>query len=158
MSDTIRIRLARHADVEDLAAIERESFSDPWPASAFVDVLAMPSSSTIVATDVNDVAVAYCMLLTAADQGEIANLAVATTSRRQGLAAALLKEAIMIAISRQVVSLFLEVRKSNTAARALYLAHGFAEIGLRRGYYQRPAEDALVLQWSATPASKTVTE
>ncbi len=158
VSNTHGIRLAKPSDVKDLACIERESFSDPWPASAFADVLLMPSASMIVATDANDRAVGCCILLNAADQGEIANLAVARHARRQGTAAGLLVQAITIAQSKGVVAIFLEVRASNEAARALYRAHDFSEIGRRGGYYQRPTEDALVLQWSATSAVKTVTE
>jgi ribosomal-protein-alanine N-acetyltransferase len=42
--------------------------------------------------------------------------------------------------------MYLEVRESNTAARRLYASRGFEEMGRRRGYYKRPAEDAIVLR------------
>ena len=108
----------------------------------------------LVATIGNLDVIGYCMLLTAADQSEIANLAVATNARRCGVGVALLRKAIAVARTKDVVAIFLEVRASNDAARALYAAQGFSEIGRRRGYYQRPSEDALVLQWSATTATK----
>jgi ribosomal-protein-alanine N-acetyltransferase len=144
------LRNARMSDVEALAEIETEAFSDPWPASAFTDVLRMPSArATVMADSVNE-PVAYCVLITAADQGEIANLAVAKRAQRNGFAQQLLDDALQFARSSGVVSVFLEVRQSNTPALALYLSRGFREIGRRRGYYQRPLEDALVLQWMGT--------
>ena len=156
MSETPRIRLAKPSDVHVLADIEKSSFSDPWPASAFTDVMLMPSATALIAVDENDVPMGYCVLLTAADQGEVANIAVACGARRQGLAAALLREATAHATARGVADLFLEVRASNVAALALYRSFGYQEIGRRPGYYQRPTEDALVLQWSATGTTEMV--
>ncbi|MGV3709978.1 MAG: ribosomal protein S18-alanine N-acetyltransferase [Gemmatimonas sp.] len=144
------LRNARMSDVEGLSEIEHEAFSDPWPASAFTDVLRMPSARATVMADAANEPVAYCVLITAADQGEIANLAVARVAQRKGLAQQLLDDALAFARGTGVVSVFLEVRESNTPALALYLSRGFREIGRRRGYYQRPLEDALVLQWMGT--------
>ncbi|MEO7999992.1 MAG: ribosomal protein S18-alanine N-acetyltransferase [Gemmatimonadaceae bacterium] len=144
----VAIREVRLSDVALLAAIEIEAFSDPWPESAFRDILRMPSARSTVAVDANDVVLAYCVLITAADQGEIANLAVAKRAHRQGLASRLLTDALAFAVEKNVVSVYLEVRESNAAARALYRSQKFQEIGRRRGYYQRPPEDALVLQWT----------
>ena len=100
--------------------------------------------------DAADEPVAYCILITAADQGEIANLAVARRAQRHGLASTLLADALLFARERNVTSVYLEVRESNAAARALYRSRNFQEIGRRKGYYQRPPEDALVLQWTGT--------
>lgn len=138
------------SDALRLAAIEKQAFSDPWPANAFVDVLQMPSVHAVVAVGTDDVPQAYCILIIAADQGEIANLAVAPEGRRQGLASHLLRDALKFASGRGVVSVYLEVRETNVAARALYESHEFHPIGRRRGYYQHPPEDALVLQWTGT--------
>ncbi len=144
------IREARATDVKALAAIEVEAFSDPWSASAFADVLRMPGARATVLVDMDDAPVAYCVLLTAVDQGEIANLAVAKRAHRQGLGSKLLTDALDFAKARRVVSVYLEVRESNVSARELYRTKDFREIGRRKGYYQRPPEDALVLQWTGT--------
>lgn len=145
-----KLREARAADVTVLAGIEVEAFSDPWSTSAFTDVLHMPSARTTVMVNTSDVPVAYCVLMTAADQGEIANLAVTKRAHRLGLGAKLLADALDFARARLVVAVYLEVRESNAAARALYRSKDFREIGRRKGYYQRPPEDALVLQWTGT--------
>jgi ribosomal-protein-alanine N-acetyltransferase len=80
------------------------------------------------------------------DEGEIANLAVAPEARSHGVGTLLLGTAIAMARRREVGTIYLEVRDSNAAARALYASHGFQEIGRRRRYYRRPVEDALVLR------------
>jgi ribosomal-protein-alanine N-acetyltransferase len=89
------------------------------------------------------------------DEGEIGNLAVVTDARRHGIGARLLDGAIAAVRTARVEALYLEVRDSNAAARALYASRGFAEVGRRREYYRRPKEDALVLRLElggATPA------
>ncbi|MDQ6675956.1 MAG: ribosomal protein S18-alanine N-acetyltransferase [Acidobacteriota bacterium] len=76
---------------------------------------------------------------TAPEEAEILNLAVAPEFRRRGLALAMIRAMAM----REV---FLEVRESNAAARALYRRAGFREAGIRFGYYSHPAESAIVMR------------
>ena len=145
----IPLREARPSDVEDIARIESESFSDPWPESAFRDFLARGHVRMTVAADETDKAVGYCVLLVMADEAEIANIAVATSARRRGIGACLLDDAIRAARDAHVVAIYLEVRASNSPARALYASRHFHFVGRRRAYYQHPTEDALVLRWTA---------
>jgi ribosomal-protein-alanine N-acetyltransferase len=76
---------------------------------------------------------------TAPDEVEILNLAVSAESRRRGIA-----KALIAALPNGDV--FLEVRESNTAARGLYGAAGFVEVGVRPAYYQNPPEGAIVMR------------
>ena len=80
----------------------------------------------------------------AADEFELLNLAVSPAYRRRGIAAALLDFAFREACKAGVRKVFLEVRAGNDAAIAFYRALGFSESGLRKAYYQNPAEDALL--------------
>jgi len=73
---------------------------------------------------------------------EILNLAVDPAERRTGVARALLADALASAKS----AWFLEVRASNTAALRLYESVGFEQAGRRSGYYQEPAEEAIVMR------------
>jgi ribosomal-protein-alanine acetyltransferase len=75
---------------------------------------------------------------------ELENLVVAEAARRRGLGKRLLGELIARARAQGAQSVFLEVRESNLAARALYESAGFAIRGRRKGYYTSPSEDALV--------------
>jgi ribosomal-protein-alanine N-acetyltransferase len=75
---------------------------------------------------------------------ELENIAVASGARRRGLASALLGHFLDVVKQQGGESVFLEVRASNAAARALYAKYGFAVTGLRRNYYQYPVEDAVL--------------
>lgn len=143
---TAPIRPATVSDVAIMAEIEHAAFSDPWPASAFRDLLAASHARVCVAVDAHDRAVGYCVLLQAADEAEIANIAVAATHRDRGIAGRLLDVAIAETTITGVTSVYLEVRLSNTAARALYRSRGFEQVGRRAAYYRFPTEDALVLR------------
>ena len=79
---------------------------------------------------------------------EIENVAVSGAAQRHGLGSRLLGEFLALARERGGRDIFLEVRASNVAARRLYEKWAFVEAGVRKSYYQRPTEDALVLRLS----------
>jgi ribosomal-protein-alanine N-acetyltransferase len=79
---------------------------------------------------------------------ELENIVVAETARRQGMGKHLLGELIACARVERSREIFLEVRKSNHAARALYRCAGFEETGLRKSYYSDPSEDAILYRLS----------
>ena len=78
------------------------------------------------------------------EEWEIENVVVDENRRRQGIARSLIEELTSAADSADVRSIILEVRESNLAALGLYENIGFKEEGRRKGYYQSPAEDALL--------------
>lgn len=139
-----RLRAALPRDVPAVALIEAACFSDPWPESAFRSLLRSPAVRFMVAVQAQQLC-GYSVVIVAADEAELANIAVAPTARRQGVGQALLQAAIAAASAEQVASMYLEVRESNVGARALYASHGFELMGRRRAYYRGPDEDALVL-------------
>jgi ribosomal-protein-alanine N-acetyltransferase len=79
---------------------------------------------------------------------EIENIVVAEAVQRGGLGTQLLEEFLNMARGRAGEAVFLEVRESNLAARALYGKYGFAETGRRKMYYANPPEDALILRFN----------
>ena len=81
----------------------------------------------------------------AADQAHIVSVGVADGYRRRGIGELLLIAAVEHAISRETETITLEVRESNAAARALYEKYGFAEQGIRKGYYSDNREDAVIM-------------
>lgn len=81
----------------------------------------------------------------AADEAELANLAVAAEHRRKGIGHVLLERFCHAARDRGARRITLDVRVGNHPARALYRRHGFAPAGRRPDYYANPVEDALVL-------------
>ena len=146
-SDAFILRGATIQDLSRVAAIERECFGDPWSLESFRALLGDPRVLFLVGVESRTGLVSgYIVMWYVVDEAEIANLAVAGDARRSGLGARLLDAALAYADERGCRTMFLEVRDSNHAARALYRTRQFEEIGRRVRYYRHPVEDALVLR------------
>jgi ribosomal-protein-alanine N-acetyltransferase len=142
--------------------IEAQAFTDPWSRASFASLLGSPHVVFLVAEQSTAPAFSdapgargevagYVVAWTVADEAEIANVAVAPSLRGRGFGGRLLDAALHEVERRGAGAVFLEVRESNVAARALYAARRFVEVGRRRAYYRRPQEDALVLRRDAHP-------
>jgi len=142
---SVTVRPATPLDLEDIEAIERQSFGDPWSLESFRASLARSFVRINVAEDVAGVA-GYSVVWMAGEECELANLAVEPTRRGEGIGAFLLDAAMVQAATEKVQVMFLEVRASNEPAKALYARRGFTEVGRRTRYYKNPEEDALVLR------------
>ena len=79
---------------------------------------------------------------------ELENIVVAAGARRTGIGRGLLDALLVEARRTNNSSVFLEVRESNVAARALYEESGFVQVGQRRAYYKSPVEDAVLYRWT----------
>lgn len=145
------LRAATASDLPQVAAIERAAFSDPWAPVAFERLLNDPRVLFLVAVSPDDHVLGYVVAWFVLDEGEIGNLAVADAARRRGVGGTLLDAALEAAHARGVDVVYLEVRDSNAAARALYAARGFEVVARRPRYYRRPVEDALVLRCDVAP-------
>ena len=153
------LRPAKPSDVSRIAAIEAQSFSDPWSASSFRSLVSGGLVwFRVAADDVTGEVIGYILVWFAADEAELANIAVAPGMRGRRIGAALLDQALAAAEERGTTHMFLEVRDSNERARALYASRGFEEVGRRRGYYRRPVEDALILRRTSTNAPEVVND
>jgi ribosomal-protein-alanine N-acetyltransferase len=142
----VTIRAMQEGDLLAVAAIEAASFSDAWPRSAFAELMPRGYARLRVAVAANGEVCGYCVLLLAGGEGEIANIATHPAWRGRGVGRSLLREALAAADEALAEAIFLEVRESNAAARALYAAQGFVQVGRRKQYYQQPTEDALVMR------------
>ncbi len=142
------LRAATAADLDAVVAIERVSFNDPpWTRAAFAWLLTAPHMRFVVACDpAGGGVVGYIVTSVVVDEAEIANLAVAPAWRRRGVGACLVDAAVAHARAAGACVMYLEVRESNDAARALYRSRAFAPVGRRRAYYRNPVEDAEVLE------------
>ena len=145
LPEGIEIRGLRREDVDAVAAIESESFSTPWQASTFEGLLDRDGVELLVMTEPGERVIGYAVLWVVLDQAELANLALTTSRRGEGLGSHLLREVMARAGERGVRKLFLEVRASNQRAIDLYGRFGFEEVGIRRSYYQNPVEDARIM-------------
>jgi len=127
-----------------LAEIERRCFSDPWSEDGFAAELGNPTARFYVALMAGE-PVGYAGMHNVLGEGYITNVAVCPEHRRCGIASQLLAYLIEQSEKEKMHFITLEVRVSNHAAIALYRSFGFVRVGLRRGYYRRPAEDALLM-------------
>jgi ribosomal-protein-alanine N-acetyltransferase len=141
-----RYRRMTAEDIDAVMAVETAIYPHPWTRGNFADSLAAGYHCWIVECG-GDV-VGYTVAAIAAGEAHLLNLSVAGPWQRQGLGRDLLAFVLKLARDYAAATILLEVRPSNAAARALYAAAGFTEIGVRRGYYPAGAgrEDAIVLQ------------
>jgi len=131
--------------IRQIAALERECFSQPWSEQLLEDALFDPQASFIVAEDGEEGNVlGYAGLHAVLDEGYIDNIAVIPDARRHGVASALLDVFCRFGAAK-LAFLTLEVRASNAAAIGLYEKYGFRQEGLRPDFYQKPKEDALIM-------------
>ncbi len=136
--------------LEGCAALEKLCFHEPWSAKSLEllcnDGIGVGYLCTVRTPDGTEPVAAYGGMLITVDEGQITNIAVHPDYRRQGLGDAVVKALLRHAKSARLMSVSLEVRASNAAAIALYKANGFREVGRRKGFYTKPAEDALIME------------
>ena len=137
-----RLRAPSAGDREAIIALEAGSFSNPWTAETFDQMLAVPVVELFVARAADGGIVAFCSSWLIEDELHINTIAVAAERRRQGIASRLLREIFRVTGARRAT---LEVRKSNVAALRLYERFGFEITAVRPGYYEKPEEDGLIL-------------
>ena len=149
-TQAITVRAMRSEDLDQVIAIDRQSFSLPWPKRAFEnDLVNYPNAMVWVAEyqgggiprTVAGMTVVWMIL----DEAHIATLAVHPEFRGRGIARFLLRHALCAAIRRGAKLATLEVRHSNTAAQELYRSFQFDVVGQRRKYYKDNQEDALIM-------------
>ena len=126
------------------AALEKLCFSLPWPEELLRRALADPHQLWLGAVAGGRL-LGYAGMQTVLDEGYVDNIAVDPAFRRRGVASALLGRMLEQARATGLAFLTLEVRESNLGAIALYERFGFRRVGRRRGYYEKPREDAILM-------------
>jgi ribosomal-protein-alanine N-acetyltransferase len=145
-SDWTIERLTSASEIDDVVAIEEASFTNPWTRDMYVAELDKPEVSyCYLARLANGRVVGFCSFWLVVDEIHINNLAVLPDYRRRGVAMALLGHVLRQGVQLGAIRATLEVRRSNDPARLLYERLGFAVVGVRRAYYSKPVEDAIVL-------------
>ena len=137
----------RRMTMEDGAAVaemEHQLFSDAWSEKSILETLDQTNTICLIAEKAGRTA-GYLRAYTAADEAEIARIAVVKELQRQGAARALLTELESVCGSEGIKKILLDVRSGNSAARALYENAGFKEDGIRQRFYEDPVEDAILM-------------
>jgi [ribosomal protein S18]-alanine N-acetyltransferase len=132
--------------IDAVVAIEEASFTNPWTRDMYLAELENRGVSyCYLAQGADGTVVGFCSFWRVLDELHINNLAVMPEFRNAGVASALLSHVLAEGARLGAVRATLEVRRSNENARRLYERFGFTVAGVRRGYYTKPNEDALVL-------------
>ena len=127
-----------------VAEMEHQIFPDKWSERAVLDTLENEQTICLTAEKAGRL-IGYLFAYVAADEADIARVAVLKESRKQGVGSELMKELKKVGQEQELKKLLLDVRRSNTAARAFYKKHGFTEDGVRPGFYEKPEEDAVLM-------------
>ncbi len=141
------IALASEQDLASIAGIEKQLFSRPWTEEHFHQALCNPAAKLWVSKDEENVVCGYVCMYCSVDEGEITNVAVNPQYQRRGYAGALLEVAKQHIIDTKLQRIILEVRVSNENAISLYQKQGFENLGIRKGFYEDPKEDAIIMAW-----------
>ncbi|MFT6201293.1 MAG: ribosomal-protein-alanine N-acetyltransferase [Candidatus Endobugula sp.] len=141
-------------DLDVVIAIEHVDQLHPWSRASFLSSIHSSHQCYIVEdnkqhTSQSSVA-AYAIVSTAADEAELLNITVSSHYQRQGIGSLLLQH-LSESFDGSITTFFLEVRRSNLSAIALYDTHYFNEVGVRTNYYPSDngcREDAIIMALS----------
>jgi len=155
LEGSVRLLPMQECDLDEVLALEQRSFSEPWSrkmflgelhGNAFATNLVLRAGGAEFGEGVGAGALlGYIMFWVVFEELHIMNLAVCPEARRRGLGTALVRHALTVAAAQGARTALLEVRASNTAALALYRKLGFVQKSVRKGYYDHPREDAVLM-------------
>lgn len=140
----ITVHKMKFEEAAAVAEMEHQIFPDKWSERAVLDTLENEQTICLTAEKAGRL-IGYLFAYVAADEADIARVAVLKESRKQGVGSELMKELKKVGQEQELKKLLLDVRRSNTAARAFYKKHGFTEDGVRPGFYEKPEEDAVLM-------------
>jgi len=133
------------ARLDEVVAIERLSFSDPWSREMFRSELEVGGGTYARIAERDGSVIGYLLAVLIVDEAHLGNLAVHPSERRSGVGQMLLDDLMETARKRGIKRVTLEVRESNDNARKFYYQNDFIDIAMRKNYYRNPSEDAIVM-------------
>lgn len=146
MQRKITIRPMTREDIQKVYQVELACFSTPWSLESFEDVFSYKGNYYLVAEEGEEI-LGFIGLIAVLGEGDITNVAVHPSYRRQGIGDALVSAMLTLAKEQEIGKIMLEVRVSNVGAIHLYEKYGFSYLCTREKYYQKPTEDANIMCW-----------
>ena len=138
-------------DIPEVVCIEASVFSMPWSEQGFQDALRQDTIFVVARREYH--VVGYCGMYCSFGEGEITNVAVSPDVQNQGIGKKIISGLLEIASEKNINRIVLEVRVSNDYAIKLYKDFGFQKVGIRKGFYERPREDAAIMVLEQIPSS-----
>ncbi len=129
--------------IDFIAETEKQNFSEPWSKNSILESLAHNTKFFVAQT--GDTLLGYIGLNFVLDEGYITSIAVIEEYRKKGVATKLIKACFDFAKENKLSFVSLEVRTSNKAALSLYEKMGFSKEGIRKNFYSKPNEDAIIM-------------
>jgi ribosomal-protein-alanine N-acetyltransferase len=144
VSDWI-IRVAERRDVPELLVIEVAQFPEPWSRTMLLDEINNVENRRYTVAVENTALIGYLGVMFVMDELHINTIGTLPRHEGRGVATSLMDDAWTDAKARGILRATLEVAVSNKRAQSLYARYGFRPVGVRKNYYERTQEDALVL-------------
>ena len=140
----MKIRSMKEEDLDQVVALEQAVFSQPWSRESFEAELAAAGHCYLVAEEEGQI-LGYCGYCGVTGEGQIYNVAVKKEARNQGIGRQMLKALLQSGRVAGIEDFTLEVRIGNQPDIHLYQSLGFETAGIRKAFYQKPTEDALIM-------------
>lgn len=139
--------------ISQVVEIEKQSFSLPWSKEAFLESFTYDHAMFLVALDYasQSKVAGYIGMYKVLNEGDITNIAVSPEYRGKGVGLALMNSLKELAQGKNIDNLILEVRESNSIAIHLYEKVGFCRAGIRKNFYEKPVENAIVMYMQLLP-------
>lgn len=148
------VREMKYEEAAAVAEMEHQIFPDAWSERGILDTLKNEQTVCLTAEKAGRL-LGYMFAYTAADEADVARIAVVKESRKQKVGSELMKAFKQIGKVRGIRRVLLDVRRSNNTARTFYVKQGFAEDGVRPGFYENPEEDAILMSCEIDTEVKT---
>src|ERR1017187_8885234 len=151
------LRLAQRRDVGELLVLEQAQFPEPWTRGMLLDEILNTKTRRYTVAVEDKVIVGYLGVMFVLDELHVNTIGTLPGHEGRGIASSLMDDAWRDAQERGIKRATLEVATSNTRAQKFYYHYGFKPVGVRKNYYERTHEDALVL-WADLPVVLTAVE
>ena len=143
-NDVFVVRRAAEKDVDGIERLASLHGSYPWRSCQIINELRQ-AHAFLFCAEVEECLVGFANMHIVLESAHINDIAVAEEFRRRGVGTGLLNACISAAAARKCVEISLEVRQKSAAARGLYESVGFVPAGVRKGLYDNPRDDAVVM-------------
>ena len=142
---SVTVRPMRAEDTAQVAAIEKETFTQPWTQEGFLESLELDYCIYVVAVAEDETVLGYSGLRRSFEEADVTNMAVASEARGKGIGEMLLRALMEMGREQGIERYTLEVRKSNEPAIRMYHKLGYEDAGIRKNFYSHPQEDAIIM-------------
>ena len=131
-------------DLDQVAKIEKETFSMPWSKESLMDFLNR-EDVVFLAAEENGEILGYCGYLKIIDEADILNVAVKEGHRGKHIGSDMIQKLLEEGNRQGIFRFTLEVRQSNLTAIHIYEKAGFRSAGIRKNFYEKPTENGIIM-------------